>query len=145
MKRAISSFLFGLVFAFWVAQLAVFYNHGFSFTVAFHFEAFFIVGGFFWLAVLLLGYFGWRIFRGHRVALSFGRLELAFFLLGVLVVLLLAFWLKSLEPPDYKVLPYIVIPKLFVVALAGFWVLVLINFRPTSVLNRTRVDDTHTG
>jgi len=137
MKRTVSSLLLGLIAAFWVAQLSVINHHQLSFMVVFFSDPFFILRGLSLLALLLLGYFVWRILQGHRVTLAFGRVELGAFVFGLAVMFILAVWLHSVEPPDYKVFPYVVIPKLFVVALGSFWALVLINFRPSSSLQPT--------
>ena len=85
-------------------------------------------------AILSLAYFVLCIIRGYRINLNIGRYEIAFFILGVIVLLAIAIWLKLSEEPDYKVFPYIVVPKLFLIALASFWILVGLHFRPNKSL-----------
>jgi hypothetical protein len=137
MKGAVSSFLLGVIAAFGAAQISVLLQHGFSFMVAFSADPFFILRGLFWAAILLLGYFVLRIIQGQKVGIELGRFELGAFALGTVAMFALAIWLRSFEPTDYKVFPYIVIPRLFFVALASFWLLVLLNFRPNKSLQAT--------
>jgi hypothetical protein len=138
MKRVVSSFLLGVIAAFWAAQMSVLLQHGFSFMVAFSADPLFLLRGLFWAAILLLGYFAFRIIQGRNVRVEFGRFELGTFILGITAMFALAIWLRSAEPTDYKVFPYVVIPKLFFVALASFWLLVAFNFRPNKPLEPTR-------
>jgi len=126
--------LIGTIFAFWIAQFMVFLGHGFSFTVVFNMDSFFVIRIFYWFAILILAYITLCFIRGYRFTLSIGRYEIAFFILGVIVLMAIAIWLKLSVEPDYKVFPYIVVPKLFLIALACFWILVGLHFRPNKSL-----------
>ncbi len=122
--------LIGAIFAFWIAQLMVITVHGFSFTSAFNMDSFFVIRAFFWLAILLLAYFVLCIIRGYQIHLIIGRYEIAFFILGIIILMAIAIWIKFSVEPGFRRLPYIVIPRLFLIALASFWVLVGLHFRP---------------
>ena len=137
MKRFISSLLVGVIFAFWIAQIMVFLRHGFSFTVVFNIDTFFVIRIFYWAAILIFAYYAWQLIMGRKFETAVGRCEIAAFLIGVVMLIFVAIILRSLEATDYKVFRYLVVPKLFVIALASFWILVILNIHINKLLHCT--------
>ena len=131
MKRFSSAFLIGVIAAFVVLQLLYYRQHGFSFTVIFQIDHWYLLRALSYLALVILGLRAWQLIRGKPVRLELGMREVGGFAVGVFALACAYFLWRAFgaDSDDYKFTPYLVVPHLYLVALACFYGLVVMQWR----------------
>lgn len=136
--RSITALCLGVIAAFCVLQLLFFYQHGFSFTVVFHIDRWYLVRGLSYIALGLLAVRTWRFLRAGVAELRITRNDVFYFILGITVMAIAFIVWKLQEGPevDFKFTPYVVVPAFYVVALIAYLGIEAIEWRSNNALER---------